>query len=87
MRLTLWIAAVAIVLFLVDRALLWMEKRVWINYRRTGLSRTGPIYHTLELHSIFEPGMEQVQEVRVERKEEEDEAGDPPVPDPVDSSD
>lgn len=80
MSLALRILAGVLALLVLDRILLWMEARGWINYRRTGLSRTGPIYHALELHSVFEPGMEEVQQVRVREEEQEDEAGDPPGP-------
>lgn len=77
MSLVLRILGGVLALLVVDRVLLWMEARGWINYRRNGLSRTGPIYHTLELHSVFEPGMEEVQQVRVREEQQEDEAGDP----------
>ena len=63
----------------VDRALLNLEARGWINYRRKGLSKGAATYHTLELHSIIEPGMKEVQEVKYAEEIEEEESGEPPV--------
>ena len=77
-----WLAAVAatgVVAVLVDRLLLRMEARGWIFYRRTRGIRGGAMYHAQELDSIFNPGMQHVQEAHVKQEQEEDESGDPPV--------
>ena len=66
------------VLAALDRSLLWLESRGWINYRRNKLSSGGALYHTLELHSVFDPGMEDIMEVKYEERLEEDESGAPP---------
>ena len=63
-----------------DRALLHLEERGWINYRRHGVSRGAMAYHMLELQTIFHPGAQQVIEVRYGQREQEDESGDPPAP-------
>jgi hypothetical protein len=62
-----------------DRALLHLEKRGWINYRRNGFSRGAAAYHALELQTIFDPGTQQVIEIGYEQRQQEDESGDPPV--------
>jgi hypothetical protein len=62
-----------------DRVLLRLEDRGWINYRRTGWSRGAAAYHMLELQTILDPGTEQVIEIRYEQREQEDEAGHPPA--------
>jgi len=70
---------------ILDRLLLMAEAKGWINYRRNGLSRGGASYHTLQLSSIFNPGMQAVIEAKYEDEEQEDESGDPPVPDDDDA--
>lgn len=77
-------ALVLILLILVlggvmDRVLLRLEERGWINYRRNGISRGAITYHALELQSIFDPGTQQVIEIQYEEREQEDEAGNPPA--------
>jgi hypothetical protein len=76
----LWVLSVLVVIWLLDRLLLRLERRGWINYRRRGLSRSGAAFHALTLQSIFSPGAEQLQEVRYQQVEEEDDSGDPPPP-------
>ncbi len=78
MRLVLWMAAGVVALLVLDRLLLAMEARGWINYRRNGLSRGGAMYHTLQLSAIFHPGMEHSIEAKYEEREAQDESGDPP---------
>lgn len=78
MDLLIWALAVLALIVALDRALLWFEANGWINYRRRGLSRGGASYHMLQLHSIFEPGMREVMEVKVAQEQEEDESGAPP---------
>jgi hypothetical protein len=79
MRMLLWVAALVAAALVLDRLLLWMEERRWINYRRRGLSRSAAAYHLLELEEIYNPGIRQVIELRLEERKREDEAGDPPV--------
>jgi hypothetical protein len=68
---------VVLVLIVIDRVLLTAEARGWINYRRNGLSRPGALYHTFELHSVFDPGIKQVIEISYEESKAQDFAGDP----------
>jgi len=63
--------AVFVALVALDRLLLRLESRGWINYRRNRLGRGGGLYHMLELHSIYEPGMRQIAEAKY-REEQED---------------
>jgi hypothetical protein len=78
--LLLWVLVGLVGLALVDRVLLRMEARGWINYRRRGLSRSGAAYHTLTLHAVFHPSAEHLQEVKYHQVEERDDSGDPPPP-------
>ncbi len=67
-------AALAALVFGVDRLLLWMEWRGWIDYRRTypgriDSGRIGPAF--LGIQSLFDPGaryhLEERNAVRTER--------------------
>ncbi len=78
-KLLIWGVAIAVAAFAVDRLMLWMESRNWIYYRRSKGGPRGALYHTLEMHSIFDPGIKHVQEIQVKEEEEEDESGDPPT--------
>ena len=80
MRWLLWVVIVLIAGFIIDRALLHLESRGWLYYRRTRGVRGRAMYHAQELDSIFNPGMQHVQEAHFREEEQEDESGDPPVP-------
>jgi hypothetical protein len=67
-------AGLALVIFLVDRLLLWMEWRGWIDYRRTHPGRinsdqVGPAF--LGIQSLFQSGarhhLEEKNAVRTQR--------------------
>ena len=75
-----WALGIAMAIVLLDRALLALEASGWIFYRRTRGVRGRAMYHAQELDSIFNPGMQHVQEAHVKQEQEEDESGDPPVP-------
>jgi hypothetical protein len=51
-----------------------------VNYRRVGPSRGAATYHTLELSSAFNPGFEEVIEVKYAVEAQEDDSGGPPAP-------
>jgi hypothetical protein len=78
-----WAAVAVVVLMLMDRLLLRLEAKGRIFYRRTRGVRGGAMYHAQELDSIFNPGMQHVQEAHVKQEQEEDESGDPPAFEPV----
>lgn len=78
MHTLLWVVGGLGAIWALDRILLWIEARGWINYRRTGLSRGGATYHALELQSIFNPSTREVMEVKYGEEEEVDESGAPP---------
>lgn len=74
------IVSIVIVLasvFLLDRGLLRMESRGWINYRTTGLSRGAATYHAYELQQIYDPAIKQVVEIRYQQRKQQDESGEP----------
>ena len=75
----IWIAGLIVAVWFVDRALLWMESRGWIYYRRTKPGRGAMTYHLFEWNAAFDPTMRQVQEEQVREVIQEEEAGDPPV--------
>ncbi len=76
-----WAAGTVVLLILLDRLLLRLEAKGRIFYRRTRGVRGGAMYHAQELDSIFNPGMQHVQEAHVRQEQKEDESGDPPIPD------
>jgi hypothetical protein len=77
----LWIVGLTVGLFVLDRALLWLESRGWIYYRRTKPGRGAATYHLLEWNAVLDPTMRQVQEERIREKREEEESGAPPAMD------
>lgn len=78
-RIALLLAGALLVLTLVDRVLLGLEARGWINYRKNGPGRGAAAYHTLLLSSIFDPSLEPTIEVRYEEERDEDDSGAPPA--------
>ena len=78
------ILATLAALYLLDRLLLWMERRGWVYWRKTTRS-TGPGMGNalLEIQSLVEPSARHVLEIRREVKEESPKPGDPPSDDPV----
>ena len=78
MRLLIWGLVIVVALLALDRLLLWFESKGWIYYRRYKPRRGASTYHLMEMHSIFEPGFEEVIEAKVHEEEKEDESGDPP---------
>ncbi len=72
---------IALLLFFLDRLLLWMERRGWIYYRKSkdgGGSGVGNAF--LEVQSLFEPNKKELLEIRREDKSEQDDSGAPPTP-------
>ncbi len=79
LRIALLVAGALLALILVDRVLLRLEAKGWLNYRRNGFSRGGAAYHTLQLSSIFDPSLKPTIEVRYEEQRDEEDCGAPPV--------
>lgn len=78
MKQTLVWAVIALAcVFVLDRGLLRMESRGWINYRNTGLSRGAATYHAFELQQIYDPGIRQVVEIRYQQRKQQDDSGEP----------
>jgi hypothetical protein len=71
-----WIAVI-VLLLAADRALLAMEARGWIKYRRHGPNLSAARYRMMEMHSLWEPGIQQVIESHYREQKNEDESGDP----------
>ena len=82
MKFAVWALAILVLAVLADRVLLFLESKGWIYYRRTKGRGGGALYHTLEMHSVFDPGIQEVIEVKYKDEQSQDESGDPPVPEP-----
>jgi hypothetical protein len=84
MRLVLILAGLVLAGFLVDRLLLWMEWKGWIDYRRTYPGRlnpgqVGPAF--LAIQGLLEPGKRHAAEEQTALRTERDDPGGPPRPD------
>ena len=78
MTLVLILAALAVGGFLVDRLLLWMEWRGWIDYRRTDPGRynagqVGPAF--LAIQGLLEPDKKHAVEEQTRLRTERDAQG------------
>jgi hypothetical protein len=74
------IAGLAAALFLGDRLLLWMERRGWIDYRRTypgrmNAGQVGPAL--LAIQGLLEPEKRHAAEEQTAVRTEEDQKGEP----------
>ena len=83
MKLLFAITGLAVVVFLVDRLLLWMEWKGWIDYRRTYPGRfnsgqVGPAF--LAIQGLLEPEKRHAAEEQTAVRIERDEDGAPPSP-------
>lgn len=81
MRLVLVLAGVVLAVFVVDRLLLWMEWRGWIDYRRTypGRIRGGPVGPAfLAIQGLLEPEKRHAAEQQTALRTERDESGGAP---------
>jgi hypothetical protein len=80
MKIILWIAGAGIALFLLNKALLWMESRGWIYYRKKAPTRSSLGNAFLEIQSMLEPSKKAMVEVMKEEKKEQADSGEPPEP-------
>lgn len=78
-RVMIWVSVAFAAVFVVDRALLWVESRGWLYYRRNKPHGGGSVYHLLEMTSILDPTFNEVIEIKVQEEKQEDESGDPPT--------
>ena len=79
MKVLFILAAIAALVFLVDRFLLWLEWRGWIDYRRTHPGHfesgaVGPAF--LAIQSLLEPDKRHAAEERTAVRTERDDAAD-----------
>ena len=79
-KLLIWGLGIAVGLLLLDRLLLWFESKGWLFYRRTKNRGGGSLYHVLQMHSVFDPSVQEIIEVKYGEEQTQDESGDPPVP-------
>jgi hypothetical protein len=78
MKIILVLAGLVLTAFLVDRLLLWMEWRGWIDYRRTYPGRidpgaVGPAF--LAIQGLLEPDKRHAAEEQTARRTERDDLG------------
>jgi hypothetical protein len=83
MKIVLILAGLVLVGFLIDRLLLWMEWRGWIDYRRNYPGRMnqgqiGPAFLTIQ--GLFEPEKRHAAEEQTALRTERDDEGGPPTP-------
>ena len=87
MKVILVLAGLVLAGFLIDRLLLWMEWRGWIDYRRTHPGRIdpgqiGPAF--LAIQGLLEPDKRHAAEEQTALRTERDESGgEPPKGDPA----
>jgi hypothetical protein len=74
------VLAFGLVLFLLDRFLLWCESRGWIYWRRRKASPGTAGTAFLEVQAMLEPGKAHVVEERTRVQDEREDEGDPPDP-------
>ena len=79
--LLLVVAGLAVAGFLVDRILLWMEWKGWIDYRRTypgrmNVGQVGPAFLTIQ--GLLEPEKRHAAEEQTAQRTERDHDGAPP---------
>ena len=83
MRLVLILVGLVLVGFLVDRLLLWMEWKGWIDYRRTypgrmNAGQVGPAF--LAIQGLLEPEKRHAAEEQTAVRTERDDRGGSPPP-------
>lgn len=73
------ILLIGVALYVLDRLLLWMERRGWVYWRKTK-RRTGPGVGNalLEIQTLVEPAARHALELRHEVREDSPEPADPP---------
>jgi hypothetical protein len=73
-----WGIGLLVALVAIHLALVWLESRNWVYYRRRP-RHGGPQYHLLHMSSVFDPQFRQVMEIMVEDARQRDDSGDPPA--------
>ena len=81
MKIVLGLAGLVLAVFLVDRLLLWMEWKGWIDYRRTypgrmNVGQVGPAF--LAIQGLLEPEKRHAAEEQTALRTERDAEGAPP---------
>jgi hypothetical protein len=86
MKIILVLAGLVLAVFLIDRLLLWMEWRGWIDYRRTYPGRiypgqVGPAF--LAIQGLLEPDKRHAADEQTALRTERDAQGEPEPPPPI----
>lgn len=75
MDIALCVTAIAVALLVLDRLLLWMERKGWIYWRRTK-GRRSAMADVFLGGNVFDPGARHLAEAREERVNEDEDDGD-----------
>lgn len=75
LRIATILAFAVVGLLVIDRALLWVEAKGWIYYRRNKPRGHASVYHFMEMSAVFNPSFKEVIEIQVEEREQENEDG------------
>ena len=78
MKILLFVAGAALVLYGLHRLALWMEGRGWLYYVNSKPSTSTLSAAFLEVQSLLEPEKQQLAEVQKAERFEEDDQGEPP---------
>lgn len=78
MKLLIWLASIAVGLYLLHRLALWAESRGYIYYIKTEPSRGTLGNAFVRSQSLLEPGKRAMVEAMSEEQREQDESGAPP---------
>ncbi|MEP7210800.1 MAG: hypothetical protein ABI740_08180 [Alphaproteobacteria bacterium] len=72
MGIVVWIAGIAVALFVLDRLFLWFESKGWLYWRKVKRKGAGG-GGLIGFSGMFEPGARHLAEAREEKTIEEDE--------------
>jgi hypothetical protein len=77
-QIVIWIFAIAVAAFVLDRVALWAEEQGWIYWRRKKASTTALGAILSDLNTVTNPASQHVVEAKQAKKLEERDNGDPP---------
>lgn len=79
LKVILWMAGGIAVLLLLDRLLLYAERRGWIYYRKKKPSSSALSHACLEVQQLLEPSKKYIVQIKNDERRNQQEAGDLPL--------
>lgn len=79
LKVILWMAGGIAVLLLLDRLLLYAERRGWIYYRKKKPSSSALSNACLEVQQLLEPSKKYIVQIKNDERRNQQEAGDLPL--------